>query len=63
MKQWEYCVVKDNADFYYREEVGGLEEQMDELGKKGWELVSASCYLNEMSLIFKRPIVGEVNEA
>ncbi|MDT4968388.1 MAG: hypothetical protein QOJ64_3125 [Acidobacteriota bacterium] len=46
MQRWQYYQVRDSSL---------TQEQLNELGKEGWELVCAMDASNLVTFIFKRP--------
>lgn len=51
MKKWEYLTLQDLVNY-----------ELDDCGKKGWELVAVSVVGNTEWLYFKRPLKEEVPE-
>lgn len=59
--KWEYWMVTVDADDVAVSVPGGrvsLKEYLDQIGKQGWELVSACSHADtkQHKLYFKRPI-------
>jgi hypothetical protein len=55
-QQWEYKVV-DLSTSFLGKSVKNPEEELNELGREGWELVEdlSEASGNTQSLVFKRP--------
>ena len=52
MQKWEYVMIRVNSDAH---DLGETTKKINELGTNGWELVGASQYDFQQTLIFKRP--------
>jgi hypothetical protein len=59
MARWQYTTYTDKITPDHSGVDAGLEAQLEELGREGWELAaSAPTTQGETMLIFKKPLSG-----